>query len=53
MSREELEEKLGKVAALAVQELEKRTGLQLQGLSAAEISKRVKAWEKAQKASKK
>ncbi len=49
MSDDKLREKMEKVANLAIGILEKRTGLNLSGLSTAERNRRVKEWEKSQK----
>jgi len=51
MSREELEQKIKGLSDSALRILEKRTGLQLSGLSFAEVNRQLKVWEKAQKAS--
>ena len=53
MGKEELEQKMRGVADMALRELEKRTGLQLQGLSPSDVKRRVKEWEKTQMVPKK
>lgn len=52
MQKEELDQKMKDLADASLRLLEERTGLALRGLTAKEINRRVKAWEKAQKAPK-
>ena len=49
MVSEEIEQKMRDVADAAIRDLEKRTGLKLQGYSPSVIKTRIKEWEKAQK----